>query len=77
MKTINLGKGMRAMGAVAAPDGKHVYVSTGRSQMVLFVDTATNTVVGSVEAGPHPWGIAISSDGTTLYPLTARRTTCR
>ena len=55
------------MGTVAAPDGKHVYVSTGRSQMVLFVDTATNQVVGSVEAGPRPWGIAISSDGTTLY----------
>jgi YVTN family beta-propeller protein len=35
--------------------------------MVLFVDTATNKVDGSVEAGPRPWGIAISSDGTTLY----------
>jgi YVTN family beta-propeller protein len=35
--------------------------------MVLFVDTATNKVVGSVEAGPRPWGIALSKDGKTLY----------
>jgi YVTN family beta-propeller protein len=24
-------------------------------------------VVGSVEAGPRPWGIAVSPDGRTLY----------
>jgi YVTN family beta-propeller protein len=35
--------------------------------MVLFVDTATNAVVGSVEAGTRPWGIAISGDGRSLY----------
>jgi YVTN family beta-propeller protein len=50
-----------------APDGKHLYVTTGRSKMVLILDTATNTVVGSVEAGPRPWGIAVTPDGTTLY----------
>ena len=50
-----------------AADGKHLYVTTGRSKMVLTLDTATNRVVGSVEAGPRPWGIAISADQTTLY----------
>ena len=35
--------------------------------MVLTLDTATNKVVGPVEAGPRPWGIAITPDGTTLY----------
>ena len=67
IKTIDLGKGMRAMGTLMAPDGKHLYVTTGRSKMVLILDTATNKVVGSIEAGPRPWGIAISPDGTTLY----------
>jgi YVTN family beta-propeller protein len=67
IKTINLGTGMRPMGTVMAPDGKTLYVSTGRSKMVLMLDTAKNEVVGSVEAGPRPWGIALSSDGTTLY----------
>ena len=50
-----------------APDGKHLYVTTGRSKMVLFLDTATNTIAGSVEAGPRPWGIAVAPDGATLY----------
>jgi YVTN family beta-propeller protein len=67
LKTIDLGKGMRPMGTKMAPDGKHLYVTTGRSKMVLILDTATNTVVGSVEAGPRPWGIAVTPDGTTLY----------
>ena len=55
------------MGTAMAPDGKHVYVTTGRSKVVLFVDTATDTVTGSVEVGTRPWGIAISPDGKALY----------
>jgi YVTN family beta-propeller protein len=35
--------------------------------MVLILDTATNKVVGSVEAGPRPWGLALAPDATTLY----------
>jgi YVTN family beta-propeller protein len=64
---IKLGDGMRPMGTVMSPDGKQLYVSTGRSKMVLIVDTAANQVVGSIEAGPRPWGIALSGDGRTLY----------
>jgi YVTN family beta-propeller protein len=55
------------MGSVASPDGTQVYLSTGRSKLVLIVDAATNTVVGSIEAGVRPWGIAVSADGKTLY----------
>jgi YVTN family beta-propeller protein len=66
-KTIQLGAGMRPMGTVTAPDGKHVYVTTGRSKMLLTVDTSTDRVAGSVEAGPRPWGVAVSADGQTLY----------
>jgi YVTN family beta-propeller protein len=54
IKTINLGTGMRPMGTAMAADGKHLYVTTGRSKMVLTLDTATNKVVGSVEAGARP-----------------------
>jgi YVTN family beta-propeller protein len=67
VKTINLGEGIRPMGTVMARDGKHLYVSTGRSKMVFIVDTATNQVVGSVEAGQRPWGIVLSPDGKTIY----------
>ena len=46
IKTIKLGDGIRPMGTVMAKDGKHLYVSTGRSKMVLTIDTATNKVAG-------------------------------
>jgi YVTN family beta-propeller protein len=35
--------------------------------MVLIVDTASDKVTGSFEAGQRPWGIALSPDGKTLY----------
>jgi YVTN family beta-propeller protein len=35
--------------------------------MVFILDTATNQVTGSVEAGQRPWGIALSPDDKTLY----------
>ena len=35
--------------------------------MVLILDTATDAVVGSIEAGVRPWGIAVSADGKSIY----------
>jgi YVTN family beta-propeller protein len=67
LNTIKLGDGMRPMGTVMAPAGGILYVSTGRSKMILGVDTATNKVASSVEAGPRPWGVAIDADGKTIY----------
>jgi YVTN family beta-propeller protein len=67
VKTITLGEGIRPMGTAMAKDGKHLYVSTGRSKMVFILDTSTNKVVGSIEAGQRPWGIALSPDGKTIY----------
>jgi YVTN family beta-propeller protein len=36
---------------VAAPDGKSIYVTTGRGQGVVIIDTATNKPVASIEVG--------------------------
>ena len=55
------------MGTVMSTDGKHLYVSTGRSKKVFVVDTATNAVASSVEVGQRPWGIAVSPDGSALF----------
>jgi YVTN family beta-propeller protein len=35
--------------------------------MVQIIDAKTDAVVGSVEVGTRPWGIAISPDGKTIY----------
>jgi YVTN family beta-propeller protein len=67
IKTIALEKGMRPMGTVVSADGSRLYVSTGRSKMVLTLDTKTNTVVNAIEAGMRPWGVALSADGKTLF----------
>jgi YVTN family beta-propeller protein len=42
LKTITLsGPMFRPMGGVAAPDGKHVFITTGRGKNVVIIDTAT------------------------------------
>ena len=66
--TIKLaGESIRPMGAVISPDGRYLYVTTGRGRMVVVIDTGTNEPIASVEVGARPWGIAISADGRTLY----------
>ena len=61
LQTIQLsGELTRPMGVVAAPDGKRVFVSTGRGKNVVVIDTATNMPTASIEVGDRPWGIAVS-----------------
>ena len=66
--TIKLaGDSIRPMGVVASPDGRHLYVTTGRGRTVVTIDTSTNQPIASLEVGARPWGIALSADGRTLY----------
>src|SRR3954463_6172111 len=67
MKTINLGEGVRPMGTRVSPDGKWLFVSTGRTGKLLILDTATNTVAASIDAGMRPWGLGLSPDAATVY----------
>jgi YVTN family beta-propeller protein len=45
------------------PDGRKVYVSSDGASTVSVIDTATDSVVGRIEVGPMPHGLAISPDG--------------
>jgi PQQ-dependent catabolism-associated beta-propeller protein len=69
IQAISLGKPgvIKPMALLLAPDAAKLYVSTGRGHQVFTIDTGTNTVAGSVEVGPRPWGIALSPDAKTLY----------
>ena len=68
IRTIQLtGELVRPMGAVASPDGRFVFVSTGRGKNVVIIDTATDQPVGTVEVGERPWGIDVSPDGRTVF----------
>ena len=69
IKAIPLGKPgiIKPMNVVSRRMRRKLYVSTGRGHQVFTVDTATNKVLGSVEVGARPWGIALSLDAKTLY----------
>jgi YVTN family beta-propeller protein len=69
MKAISVGKPgvIKPMAVLLSADATKLYVSTGRGQQVFTINTANNTVAGSVTVGKRPWGIAVSPDGKTLY----------
>jgi YVTN family beta-propeller protein len=64
---IQLAQGSLPMGAVVARDGSELYVSTGRGNAVVIIDTKTNAVSATVPVGTRAWGIALSPDGAKLY----------
>src|SRR5271168_2178863 len=53
LQAIPLGKPgvIKPMAVLLSQDAKKLYVSTGRGHRVFTIDTATNSVVGSVEVG--------------------------
>src|SRR4029077_7009337 len=67
LQTLALPPGSRPMCVKVAPDGKKVYVSTGRAGTICVLDPATLQVVNTIKVGARPWGIALSPDGKYLY----------
>jgi YVTN family beta-propeller protein len=68
LTTIKLeGELTRPMGTVASPDGKRMFISTGRGKSVIEIDTTTNKPLRRIEVGDRPWGLAITQDGKTLF----------
>ena len=55
------------MDCVTSKDGKELYVSTGRGDTIVVIDTIKNEVVTTIEVGNRVWGIALSPDGSKLY----------
>jgi YVTN family beta-propeller protein len=53
-------------GLVITPDGKKVYVSSMDSGSVKVIDTATDTLRGSIDVGSKPAGLSVTPDGKLL-----------
>jgi YVTN family beta-propeller protein len=56
---------------VSSPDGRLLYVVCQDSDEVRVVDAQSSKVIGSVQVGHMPSGIAISPDGRQLYVTNA------
>lgn len=67
IKTVTLPSGARPMCVKVAPDGKKIYVSTGRGGTIFALDADSGEVVATIKVGPRPWGIALSPDGKFLF----------
>jgi YVTN family beta-propeller protein len=62
-----LGMLMIALRAVPARANPFAYVANRSDGTVSVIDTATNTVVGTIAEGDGPIAIAITPDGTRAY----------
>ncbi len=58
---------MTPVGVAVGPDGTRAYVVNSVSNTVSVIDTATNTVTGTIPVGALPVGVAVSPDGTRAY----------
>lgn len=69
LQQIKLGEAgkVKPMHVTMSADGSTAYVSSGRGKKVFAIDTATNSVKGSVEVGARPWGVGLSPDNKTLF----------
>lgn len=61
------GKALKPMGVETSPDGRFVFVTTGRGRMLVILDAVTNKEVGAVDVGDRPWGLAVAPDGRTVF----------
>jgi len=56
--------GTEPYGLALTPNGSRLYVSNSRSNSVSVIDTATDTVITTIQnVGPEPRGLAITNDG--------------
>jgi len=46
---------------------QNAYITNNNSNTVSVIDTATNTVTGSITVGSNPFGVSVSRDGSKVY----------
>jgi len=67
LQVIPLPPPSRPQSVLVGPEGKKVYVSTGRAGTIVVVEAHTCQVVNTIKVGARPWGIAISPDGKYIF----------
>ncbi|MGC2079807.1 MAG: hypothetical protein WA728_28075, partial [Xanthobacteraceae bacterium] len=64
-KTIKVGQ--RPRGIAYTKDQKYVLVACGDDDTIQMIDTATDSIAGSLPSGPDPEFFTQSPDGKLLY----------
>lgn len=54
-------------GLALSPDGARLYASAPSSDLLVVVDTGTDTGLGSIAVGDSPQGVAVAADGARVY----------
>jgi YVTN family beta-propeller protein len=67
LETVAVAAPALPMGSALSPDGRELYVSTGRGNEVVVLDTTTRKIVARIPVGTRPWGLALSPDGSLLF----------
>jgi YVTN family beta-propeller protein len=64
--------GCEPAGVAITPDGAFAYVANQGGFTVSVIDTATHTVVKTIEVGGAPWGVAIKGSGQNDVKMHAK-----
>ncbi|AUP77536.1 PKD domain-containing protein [Flavivirga eckloniae] len=64
---IVLPKGSRPYGIVFTPDGTRGFISAFGSGKLIEVSPSTNTITNTIDIGPTPRALAVTSDGSKLF----------
>lgn len=59
--------GLLHLGLEVSPDGTRVYLADDGNGTLSVIDTATNSLITTVELGGNPTGLAVSPDGRNVY----------
>jgi len=63
---------LSSVGTVLA---QHAYITNQNSNNVSVIDTATNTVIATINVGAAPYGVAVSPDGSKVFVANAHSNT--
>lgn len=67
LKRVRFGPTDKPVGMALSPDGKKLYVATGRGNGVAVVDTVAMKMIAKIPTGDRVWGLALTPDGRKLY----------
>jgi YVTN family beta-propeller protein len=77
MKKLALALTLACLLGPASARAQNAYITNASSNTVSVIDTATDTVIATIPVSLHPFGVAVSPDGSKVYVTTPSPTQYR